>query len=417
MNRTAAIWAMARRNIRRAWARNLVLVVVLTLAIAGDVLVGLFFTGLESKAESLVPPASQNMTMLVLAPDFINVVSWVSWSRFAGGLGTSHNFKSSYHIGWRDCYTPSGRNMALYLSFEFPFLYDLPLTGRWPYDASEVALPSSSAELWGAGVGDRVRLALGDDPGAAAEFTVTGIFSPEATVLRGDGRSQRRETHHDATLDFPLFALYPGGSETAAVPLNGAFLDMEERNAPALEARMRSYIDREYLTQPSAARYGLTKPMFIRPRQGPDQAKAIGRLVFSPGGKALAAGFLFVGTGIFVILLIAFIERKRELAVLKTVGMNNSMVLAMVLAELGAVAAVALILGSALAVGVGRSVAQVVEYVPEPTVGAWLWSILHTAVVLFLATLLPLSMARLATVQQLLQNERLYLFRKRVTLS
>lgn len=407
---------MASRNIRRAWARNLVLVVVLTLAIAGDVLVGLFFTGLESKAESLVPPAPQKMTLLVLAPDWVNVPSWLSWASLAGSFYTSRNFRANYDIVWRDCFTPGGRTLALFCDFEDPHLRNLPLAGRWPYDASEVAIPAPLAEAWGVTLGGKVSLALGDNPQRAAEFTVTGIFRPETTVTRSEGRFERRDVYADATLSFPLFALYPGGSEAPVTRINGSFLDLDERNVPSLERRMRAYLDREYPLQPAAARYAMTKPVFIRSHQGPDQAQALGRLVFSPGRKALAAGFLFVGTGIFVILLIAFIERKRELAVLKTVGMNNSMVLAMVLAELGAVAAVALVLGSAVAVGVGRSIAQVVEYVPAPTVGAWLWSIAHTAIVLFLATLLPLSMARLATVQQLLQNERLYLFRKRVTL-
>ena len=72
---------------------------------------------------------------------------------------------------------------------------------------------------------------------------------------------------------------------------------------------------------------------------------------------------------------------------------------------------------SALAAGVGGTIARAVEYVPAPTVGAWLLAVLHTGAVLVLAAMLPLSMARLATVQQLLQNEKLYLRRKRVTLS
>ncbi len=417
VNRSSAIWAMARRNIRRAWARNLVLAVVLTLAIAGDVLVGLFFTGLEAKAESLVPPAPQNVTMLVLAPDFVNTPSWISWANYAGGIGSSRNYQRHDDIAWQGCFTPGGRSIVLYINFEYPFLRGIQLEGRWPYDATEVALPAALAQQWGVAAGGTVQLALGDDPRQSSAFTVTGLFYPETAVIRQEGRFQRREVHQDATLSFPMLALYPGGAESPARTINGSFLTLEERNALALENRMRSYIDREYARQPAASRYAVTKPLFIRSRQGPDQAEAIGRLVFAPGRRALAAGFLFIGTGIFVILLIAFIERKRELAVLKTVGMNNRMVLAMVLAELGAVAAVALALGSALAIGVGRGVSRVVEYVPSPTVWAWLWSVVHTAAVLFLATLLPLSMMRLATVQQLLQNERLYLFRKRVTLS
>lgn len=417
MNRSGAVWTMAKRNLRRSWARNLLLVIILTLAIAGDVLVGLFFTGLEARAESLAQETPQSVSMMILAPDWVNTPALVNWARRAGVFYGGVNYDAAYMIAWRECLTPGGRTMALYLDFESPYLKSLGVQGRWPYEAGEVALPVDMATSWGVTVGSQIRLAIGTDPRNAAPLKVTGVFRPETTVSRQDGRVTRRETVQDPSLNFPVLALYPGGAAEPVLPINAAFLDLSSSGADSLESKIRTYVEREYPRQPALSRLTGTGLVILRPETGPNQAESIGRVIFAPGRKALAGGFLFVGVGIFVILLIAFIERKREFAVLKTVGMNNSMVMTMILMELGAVAAIALAAGSGLAVGIGQMIARVVEYVPAPTVGAWLWSIVHAGVVLVLATLLPLSMARLATVQQLLQNERLYIFRKRVTLS
>lgn len=409
-----ALWAMARKNLRKAWVRHTVLAVVLTLAIAGDVLLGLFFAGLEGRAGSLAPATDNSLPMLVLAPDGVNVEAWVSWAARAGGFYSARNYDEAYMIAWREYGSASGRTTVLAVDFTMPQLSRLPLEGRWPFERDEIALPRSSAASLGATVGSSVQLR---DPatGAAESFRVTGIFRAE--IGSGTRPTALPTALPDPSLDFPMVALYPGSSEASRWPTNATYILMRAANAAVLEQRMMGYYAREHPVQPAMARFAVTEPVFVRGDLGPELGGLLGRLIFSPGRRALAASFVFIGTGIFVVLLIAFIERKRELAVLKTVGMNNNMVLTMVLMELGAVAAVALVVGSLTAVLAGGAVANAVEYVPPPTLKAWVWAVAHTAIVLVLATSLPLSMMRLATVQQLLQNERLYIHSKRVTLS
>jgi hypothetical protein len=408
---------MAKRNLRKAWLRHTVLLVVLALAIAGDVLLGLFFAGLEARAGALAPAMEQNTALVVLAPAGTNVEAWLSGSRYSSFVG-GRNYDEAVTMAWSYGHSPLGRTVVLAVSFDQPVFRALELAGRWPFDAGEVALPLAMATALGVGPGDGLRLHIPGDETLQQGGTlrITGVFVPE--VIGPDrGPRMPRTRSIDPTLSLPLVALRPGGGQSPRWPINAAMLTVRAADAKYLESRMRANYEREYPMQPAAQRFALVDPVFLRADLGPELGRSLGRLIFAPGRRALAASFLFAGVGIFVILLIAFIERKRELAVLKTVGMNNNMVLGMVLLELGAVALAALALGSAAAVIIGGAIAAAVEYMPRPTFWAWFWATAHTALVLFAATILPVSMMRLATVQQLLQNERLYIFRKRVTLS
>lgn len=433
MSRWRAIWGMARRNLRRSWARNLALALVLTLGIGGDILLGMFFTGLENRASLLAPPAAQSVPMQVLAPTGVNLESYLSWATYSGSIGSSRNFQEAYRLYWQDAFSELGRGLILAVDFEAPFFRAFPLEGRWPFEADEVALPEWMAAGLGARPGSVVRLAA-QDPSNIGSYRVTGVFRPEIPVQLSPGtRTLPAAARLDGTANWPLLALrLPGGEPAAggtgpisgsAKPAdhrgepNGAWIMVVEERAAALEQRMLGFYVREHPAQPAAVRFGPVAPVFNRSRTAPEQGRLLGRRIFATGRRALGASFLFVAIGVFVILLIAFIERRRELAVLKTVGMNNRMVLAMVLMELGAVAGLALATGSGLAVAAGIQVARVVDYVPPPTFAAWLWAFVHTSTVLALATVLPLSMMQLATVQQLLQNQKLYLVRKKVTLS
>lgn len=429
MDRRRAIWGMALRNLRRSWARNLALALVLTLGIGGDILLGMFFTGLENRAALLAPPSPQSVSLQVLAPAGVQMEPWLSWATYSGSFSASRNFDQAYRLFWQDCYSSLGRGLILAVDFETPFFRTFPLEGRWPFEVDEVALPEAMAARLGVHAGGTVELAL-DNPAQVETYRVTGVFRPEipARVTPGT-RPLPASARLDLTADWPLLALrVPGsatpvqGSGSAALPdyrfrSNGAWIYVADDRAAALEQRMLSYYVREYPSQPAAIRFGTVVPSFVRPRLGPELGSLLGARIFATGRRALAASFLFVGIGVFVILLIAFIERRRELAVLKTVGMNNNMVLTMVLMELGAVAGLAMATGSALALAVGIQISRVVDYVPPPTLHAWLWAFGHTSAILILATALPLSMMQLATVQQLLQNQRLYLIRKKVTLS
>jgi hypothetical protein len=417
---------MASRNLRRSWARNLALALVLTLGIGGDILLGMFFTGLENKAAQLVPAAFQSVPLQVLAPADVQMESWLSWATYSGSFAASRNFDQSYRLFWSDCYSEMGRGIILAVDFETPFFRTFPLEGRWPFEVDEVALPEPMAASLGVRTGGTVTLAVGD-PAHVENYRVTGVFRPEVPFRAAPGTRLPTSARVDQTADWPLLSLrVPGG----AVPLpgssalpeyrfrpNGAWIQVAEDRAASLEQRMLGYHVREHPSQPAAVRFGTVLPSFDRARMGPELGRVLGARIFATGRKALGASFLFVGIGVFVILLIAFIERRRELAVLKTVGMNNNMVLTMVLMELGAVAGFAMAAGSALALTVGTQISRVVDYVPPPTFTAWLWAFGHTSAILVLATVLPLSMMQLATVQQLLQNQRLYLVKRKVTLS
>ncbi len=134
------------------------------------------------------------------------------------------------------------------------------------------------------------------------------------------------------------------------------------------------------------------------------------RAVSYPGADALRLLYLFVGAGAFTLALLSFLDRRREVAILKAVGVDNRSTALLFLWEIGLAGLVGLLAGGVTAHGLAR--AGLLWSVPP-----W-WEQLYgaavTLLVLTLAVALPVGFASQATVNELLQERRIPLFRQRV---
>jgi ABC-type antimicrobial peptide transport system permease subunit len=133
-----------------------------------------------------------------------------------------------------------------------------------------------------------------------------------------------------------------------------------------------------------------------------------------PGFGIMTMVFVFAAIGLFTISSLAFLDRKRELAILKTVGLESRGVVDLLLIEQGVIAIVGigagLLLGlflvprltSVLPAALGISGASVVK------------SILVGLAVQAAGVIMPALTARVATVNQLLYNLPIPLHSRRI---
>jgi hypothetical protein len=130
--------------------------------------------------------------------------------------------------------------------------------------------------------------------------------------------------------------------------------------------------------------------------------------------RVLGMGYAFVALGIYSVLLVAIIQRKRELAIHKTVGLSPRQLLLVYGLEIVLVSALAFALGCVVVGWWGARVAAVMGVETGVTAVAVLQSLATVGTLVVLASALPLAMAGAATVNQLLYGQKLYVFTRRV---
>jgi len=135
---------------------------------------------------------------------------------------------------------------------------------------------------------------------------------------------------------------------------------------------------------------------------------------YMPGVSALGLVFIFCGIGLFCITSLSFMDRRRDLAILKTMGLESRGLLALFLMEQGVVALCGVVSGTLLAVIL---LARLGSLFPGPATLSAL-TVFKGAVVgafvLGAAVILPAALARAATVNELLFNLPVSLYRQRV---
>lgn len=285
--------------------------------------------------------------------------------------------------------------------------------GRQPKAADEVIIPAWYAQQSGLERGDTLGIDYARTPlhqFERAEYTVVGVFSTsfllaDAPIVYQPARHQ----HHLSDMNeyktrgtgARLLALFDLGGQTPKIPnvrktLTDAFVDAGRLVAP--EARYRIDIITGFTRETPAL-----------------MARALAQDVQMPALNALFLAFVFVAVGLFTVMLMSFLERKRDIAIMKTVGITNDEVASVVMVETIVVAALGITLGFGLSFLLVRSFSGSAL----APVLAFRWSYAVKAsvigvVVIGLAALFPVSLARLATVNQLLFDQKIYLFHKKV---
>lgn len=117
---------------------------------------------------------------------------------------------------------------------------------------------------------------------------------------------------------------------------------------------------------------------------------------------------LFVGAGALGTMLLSFLDRRRELAILKTVGLGGGAISRLLAAEVVIVGAAGAVLGGLVSVAVSLVFGAAVR------AGDLIAAGLGGVAVLLASTALPILLARAATVAQLLTGQALRLIYRRV---
>ncbi len=260
------------------------------------------------------------------------------------------------------------------------------VAGRGARGPDEVMVPLTLSRLAGLEPGGRlpVRFMLpGERPGPVRELRVVGVFRPVSRLL-----------------DVPLISM----AGVSVAGQTAAFIHVRPGEDPdEIAGRLRARLQASGMQGTV-----MTAATPIR------EATLRSADVFGPTRRALALALGFVGLGSFTVLLAGFLDRKRELAILKTVGADQRVIGALFLAEVGLAAGLGVLAGVAGGLWAAGWVRAALARPVEPGAASVAWGVVVTLAVVGLSVLLPLALARAATVNQLLTDARVHLVTQRV---
>lgn len=259
--------------------------------------------------------------------------------------------------------------------------------GRPPQQKDEVWLPEALADDAGIGLGDPLPLAFVDGSGrvlAQQTYTVVGLFRSASPLFGGP-------------------VIVPAGMAGAARPVYFVRATEEARAAEVVAARLEGIL---------AAR-GVDSTLWTADL-GRRRAELRSGEIFDPGRRAVGLAFLIVGLGVFTVLLITFLDRRRELAILKTVGADGGVIGRLHLAEVGLTAGAGVLGGMWLGFAVARLLESATAWPVLSGPASAAWGVVFVAAVITGAVALPVALARAATVQALLTDGRIHLVTQRV---
>ncbi|MFO8060844.1 MAG: ABC transporter permease, partial [Bacillota bacterium] len=252
--------------------------------------------------------------------------------------------------------------------------------GRLPAGAEEILLPAGPALSAGLGVGDAFEVEWADSEGAIRRITyrVCGLLQTDDPFL-GAPLTRLPEA------DVPPPVVGAGES-------GGNFILLSSEAPGRAAEKVDGFL-------PGAR--------VISRLHGAEMAGSLLSGVFSSGRVLTILIMLFCSLGVLNVLLLAFLERQRELGIFKALGSLNDEVRMMLLQEgfltalLGMAAGTA---GTLIAVTLLNRYTPV-RYVVRP--GAFVLAAAAAAVVFYLGAALPSGMARNMTVQDLLHRRRI----------
>jgi len=373
----AEAWPLVRKNLRRFWLRDLLLAALMGVTLAGYVLFS-FYMGTGGVARRPVFPASGLNDVYVamfssprpvgqLRQDLSKTTAAAAIS--ALGYGT-----------YRQVYTSVG---------ELPFLglpADSPVWGKLgvqPPPPGSVLVPEDIAARAGLSAG--ASLALVDaTSGRSRPLLVAGTFAAPLGIVD----AMLIQTDNSTTAGNVIFAVTASGP---AAP------------GPAVVRTWLESLDPQILQGPD-----FLGTMWDRLRAQ----------VTAPGSTVVATIFLFAVLGIMSVLFLSFLDRRPELAILKTIGADATQITAMFVLEISAAAGMGAALGLVF-VAAGRAG---LAWLGMPLAGtglggliaAFVRGFLGLAVLTAVGAALPVALARAATVTELLNDAGVYLIRRRV---
>src|SRR5665647_295314 len=263
--------------------------------------------------------------------------------------------------------------LGLVENSEFFFNQNAELQGHWLQDNGEVVLPVVLAEEQQIHLNDTMSVYTVDVDGRQRrlELTVVGIFTPNYQEAQ------------------PLVMQKDALRLMANAKTNRFIINYNRGDA-----------DLKILVEWMKSAYPATP--FLYSAVPSALADTLLQQIFAPGQWMLVLIFLFLGIGVLTVALMTFLERRRELAVLKTIGVSNSQIVVSLAMEQGS-AGIAGILAGLLIVFRLSAYISWFSQVDMGTLRSYIWqSALFTFFVLAAGIAFPTVLAKVATVNQLL---------------
>ncbi|MEW6723854.1 MAG: ABC transporter permease [Bacillota bacterium] len=363
---------LALRHIRRNLSRSLFLVVGIGLLVYVYLLSGSYMgraTGLALK-DVAAPPLPADMVFLKNAGNFI------SGSKALKAWAEVNSFEELY-IWETETSVGQVRTAALVTDGSMLRQRMTLAAGQWFSDAKQVLLPAGLAQAAGLGVGDSFHLLrYSSGRAVATELTVIGLYQISDLLLNG-----------------PILA--PGALGLQG-PTQGNTIISDVRAGRSVSTAARktaNYLEADrVITQEAAREYAA-------------------RLIsgsFSTTRQAVFLTFILGGLGILNIKLLAFLQRKRKMGILKAVGLDNVEMVSLLLLE----GLILFLVGATVGATAAAITVEVLNRTAaEPyAISAFqlVLAIVLAMLVFLMAAWLPARLCQKATVDQLLHNRRVY---------
>lgn len=389
MTQFAVVWPLALGALRRSWPRQALMAAILGLAIAAYLLYATFLTGAGQEARLLVESLDLPCDLVFLGKSTLSQAEIETVMRNAS-VTLCETARSTWYL------TAAGYVRVLALR-ESSSLWGLlagpggaeeapPVPGR-----GEVLIPSWAAELSGLAVGQGFVLSPPRVPTAGSALRIAGVHQTA-----------------DDLLGHCAFTLLP---EAGPAP-NALFVWMA---TPEAAAPLAWNLEQEYVRPGRPVVRTMDDPVILTAGLPDRMARSVLAQTYLPGAGVMMLVFGFCGIGLFTTVSLGFMDRRRSIAILKTVGMESAGVVTMLAVEQGLVAVAGTVLGSAIA---AAAVPGLAAYFPGQPVLLWS-SIIKGALagvfVLGAAVFVPAASARVATVNQLLYNLPVPLMTRRIS--
>jgi len=365
---------LALRQLARHYLQAALVAMVVAGAVASYLVMSAAGAGAAREVAARVIPAALPADVLAYAPGplpadldrrMLRAVEIGHWERVAVG----------------EVYTASGRYTALGVSFDSRLVAALNLTaGQWPAGTPQGA-------------------------GAHAVFpdTALGIGPGMVTTLEVPGPAGWRQVR----------VLVTGLYRPLGAPITGPLVDREALVGlgEPVQQGVLAWLSPGYRL--SAAKTRLER-MFVggvviaydTPRI---LAGELGRRAWSPVLTVMGLVVALAAAGLFNLMLMAFLRRKRYLGMLRALGMDSSELGLLLILEAGLMSALGLVAGWGLAAAVIWQLNRFHEPALHLVPAGFAISAVLAAGVLALGSFVPVTLSRRATVDQLLHNRRVYL--------
>lgn len=372
------VWPLALRALRRSWPGRLLTAAILGLAVAAYLLYATFLTGAVREAGMLLRASELPCDLVFLGTEPLSAAEIARIAR-GGGVESCEPARATWYR------TAAGYLRVVALPPDSAIWSQLAppeSSGSAPPvpGPGEVVLPSQVAELCGLEPAGEMLLSPARAASAGIACRISGVHQAA-----------------DDLLGPCAFALLP---ESGPAP-NSLFVWTDSARAASSLAWTLE-----------AEQMGPTRPVMrtitdaaILTRDRPEQiVRGILSQAYLPAAGVMAMVFVFCGIGLFTAVTLEFLGRKRDIAILKTVGLDSSGLVAMLAAEQGLIALAGVTLGVVVAAVLIPELSPHFPGSPSLAAVSVIKGGVAGALVLAAAIYVPAASAKVATVNQLLHN-------------